>query len=325
MFRKFFIFCASLCLIFIFGGPAYSIELSWPTESSFYVSFNALKRFRFDENKTVIRNVKLSKYPKLETFIRSQATPEGRKFFFDERMEFSMSSTYSAKGFGQPLTVLATKSIEKGSFLGVFLGTVRYLSETGSSPEDLLAEDKENFITKMGRHDIDFKDLWLYYEEHQNQSMLKNLQYMSCVRLKKSKFVVSACKALGPMNFINFAKSEDQGDANVYLEWLFIQDVQAPLCVVRALKNLNPGEELLRRTKRLPLFEDISSRVEKLRKSIDEVAEENRPSTESLKNTCEYINKIAKDLGVDKQIQIFPTEQDREVIDVLSLLRESKT
>ncbi|MGL5720746.1 MAG: hypothetical protein ACRCYP_08190 [Alphaproteobacteria bacterium] len=235
-------------------------------------------------------------------------------------MIFGLAFAYSANGFGEPLTILAKKYIEEGSFLGVFLGTVRYLSETGSSPNELLAGDKESFITKMGGCDIDAKDLWLYYEEHQSQSMLKNLQYMSCIRLGKSKFVVSACKALGPMNFINFAKSEDQGDANVYLEWLFIQDVQAPLCVVRALKNLNPGDELLRRTKRLPFFKDISSRAKELGKSIGEVAEDNRPSTKSLEDTCEYINQVAKDLEINQQIQILPTEQDREVINVLTLI-----
>ncbi|MGL4824589.1 MAG: hypothetical protein ACRC4G_00070 [Alphaproteobacteria bacterium] len=322
MFGKSFIFCASFCLVFIFGGPGCAIELFWPPEASFYVSSNALKRFRSDENKTSIRSVKLSEDPKLEAFICSQTTLKVRREFFNERMKSELSSSYSPKEFGEPLTILAKKYIEEGSFLGVFLGTVRYLSETGSSPDELLAGDKESFITKMGGCDIDAKDLWLYYEEHQSQSMLKNLQYMSCIRLGKSKFVVSACKALGPMNLINFAKSEDQGDANVYLEWLFIQDVQAPLCVVRSLKNLNPGDELLRRTKRLPFFKDISSRAKELGKSIAQVAEDNRPSTKSLEDTCEYINQAAKDLEINQQIQILPTEQDREVIDILSLFRK---
>ncbi|MGL5784598.1 MAG: SET domain-containing protein [Alphaproteobacteria bacterium] len=348
MFRKSFIF---FYLVFVCGGYAAPISLPWSHEASFYVSHTAFAILRDDVLKEAKKEMGKKPFPKVymiqenflsgdaednafleknkfRHFVGLQKTAEGRRKFFEDRMEvFTIPENSPRIGLRGQRGVRAKKFIKIGSFLGIVPGVLRHTEYRKATYIDLqkwgFSGNKEKLENAMSTKAASPKDLICYYEDEIEKNQSQSILYQSVVYWRDRRFTLAINQGeLGPLDLINSVEKGSSSNGNVALAWVRFTDNLCPIQVAVSIEDIRPGEELLQ-----TYFKDLSY-LKSLNvsegKNLEERKASNRSHIDSIVKFYEGANQTAKKLGINQQIQILPTGQDREVIDALSLFKEKK-
>lgn len=257
---------------------------------------------------------------KIRHFVELQKTPEGRKKFFESRMEVFDIPDWDPKiNLLDKRGVRVKNFIKKGSFLGVVPGVLRHTKYEEATYLDLLKE-KEKLEKGISAKAASPKDLILYYEDELEKNQSQGVLYQNVVHWRAHRFTLAIHQGkLGPMNLINSVEKDSPSNGNVGVSWIKFADNLCPILVAISTADIKPGEELLqtylKELSYLEALDTFEGKSPEKRKANDGLAHD------SIINIYTKINETAKDLGIDKQIQILPTETDREVIDALGLFR----